>query len=575
MPTSLRFQIRGDTAEGWATKNPKLLNREIGYDSTTRRLKVGDGSKLWNDLAFLPPDVIDDLTTGGSGNALSAEQGKVLKGLVDTNASTLSELEERINDVASNGVTVRDDFTHAEANTALSAGRGKVLYETKADKSALTTAVTNLTTQINTKASTTQLTNVETTLRSLINGSKVTVENVLTSTSTVNALSANQGRILKGLIDSSRVTVINNLTTNNTTAALSAAQGRVLKGLIDALTSSKVIVENNLTSTSAVNALSANQGRILKGLIDSSKVTVVNNLTTNNATAALSAAQGQVLKGLIDSSKVTVINNLTTNNTTAALSAAQGKKLNDDLAAIKSKNFRTVTIYTQNVGNGNSYGYNSNDQKNPTHTTLIRKITIPDGVKYVYLSGCGGGGGLGLYQQLLTSGWTAAWVWRYEVQVNKNDVLTLKPGLGGKGITSLSEINAVTSTNKICSRGQDSVVLLNDREILRLAGGKSGANAHAGNQTGESTSTGVLRCNPMFASESILLGYNYDSDGRWKLLPTNTSSPLGDLYQYLRRHVNAMSAPQSMFSPYGVGGTLFNGGHGMIGFLMLEYTVSI
>ena len=214
MPTSLRFQIRGDTAEEWATKNPKLLVREIGYDSTTRRLKVGDGSKLWNDLAFLPPDVIDDLTTGGSGNALSAEQGKVLKGLVDTNASKLSELEERINDVASNGVTVRDDFTHAEANTALSAGRGKVLYETKAEKSALTSAVTSLTTQINTKASTTQLTTLQTNLTNLITSSKVTVEDALTSTSTVNALSANQGRVLKGLVDSSKTELTNLITSS-------------------------------------------------------------------------------------------------------------------------------------------------------------------------------------------------------------------------------------------------------------------------------------------------------------------------------------------------------------------------
>ena len=79
MPTSLRFQIRGDTAEGWATKNPKLLAREIGYDTTTRRLKVGDGSKLWDELEFLPPDVVDDLEAGGSEAALSAEQGKRLR----------------------------------------------------------------------------------------------------------------------------------------------------------------------------------------------------------------------------------------------------------------------------------------------------------------------------------------------------------------------------------------------------------------------------------------------------------------------------------------------------------------
>ena len=182
MPTSIRFQIRGDTADGWSTKNPKLLNREIGYDSTNRRLKVGDGSKQWNDLEFLPPDVINDLTTGGSENALSAEQGKVLKGLID--------------DVASKGITVRDDFTHAESDTALSAGRGKVLYETKAEKTALTTLQTTLTNLINQRATTTQLTDLQTTLTTQINNSKISVVNNLTSTSASSALSAYQGKVL-------------------------------------------------------------------------------------------------------------------------------------------------------------------------------------------------------------------------------------------------------------------------------------------------------------------------------------------------------------------------------------------
>jgi hypothetical protein len=63
--------------------------------------------------------------------------------------------------------------------------------------------------------------------------SSVTVENLLTSTSTTNALSANQGKALKAAIDAipaptTPVTVVDALNSNSTTSALSAAQGKAL-----------------------------------------------------------------------------------------------------------------------------------------------------------------------------------------------------------------------------------------------------------------------------------------------------------------------------------------------------------
>lgn len=64
----------------------------------------------------------------------------------------------------------------------------------------------------------------------------VNVIDELTSESTVDALSANQGRVLKGLIDSANgVDVVNNLTSTSETSALSAYQGKVLNDKIDTL----------------------------------------------------------------------------------------------------------------------------------------------------------------------------------------------------------------------------------------------------------------------------------------------------------------------------------------------------
>ena len=96
MANTVRFQLRGDTAANWESKNPVLLRNEPGFDTTNNRLKMGDGSTAWNDLPFLAPEVVDDLITGGSSNVLSAEQGKILKGLVDANTADNLEIKNTI-----------------------------------------------------------------------------------------------------------------------------------------------------------------------------------------------------------------------------------------------------------------------------------------------------------------------------------------------------------------------------------------------------------------------------------------------------------------------------------------------
>lgn len=61
----------------------------------------------------------------------------------------------------------------------------------------------------------------------------ITIENVLNSTSTTNALSANQGKVLNDKINALKIpNVVDNLTSTSTTDALSANQGKVLAGRI-------------------------------------------------------------------------------------------------------------------------------------------------------------------------------------------------------------------------------------------------------------------------------------------------------------------------------------------------------
>lgn len=46
------IQLRRDTSTNWTTKNPILKSGEAGYDTTNKKLKIGDGVTNWNSLAY-------------------------------------------------------------------------------------------------------------------------------------------------------------------------------------------------------------------------------------------------------------------------------------------------------------------------------------------------------------------------------------------------------------------------------------------------------------------------------------------------------------------------------------------
>ncbi len=50
----VRMQQRRDTAAGWTSANSTLLNGELGFETDTKKAKLGDGSTAWNSLAYYP-----------------------------------------------------------------------------------------------------------------------------------------------------------------------------------------------------------------------------------------------------------------------------------------------------------------------------------------------------------------------------------------------------------------------------------------------------------------------------------------------------------------------------------------
>ena len=71
MSTQVKVQIqqRVDTASAWTTANPTLLSGEIGWESDTKKYKIGDGSTAWASLTYAPGS---GGYTAGTGVAISA-----------------------------------------------------------------------------------------------------------------------------------------------------------------------------------------------------------------------------------------------------------------------------------------------------------------------------------------------------------------------------------------------------------------------------------------------------------------------------------------------------------------------
>lgn len=49
---AVRFQLRRGTASQWTSANTTLLAGEVGFETDTRRFKVGDGTTAWTSLAY-------------------------------------------------------------------------------------------------------------------------------------------------------------------------------------------------------------------------------------------------------------------------------------------------------------------------------------------------------------------------------------------------------------------------------------------------------------------------------------------------------------------------------------------
>lgn len=118
-----KIQLRRDTAANWTAQNPILSEGEIGYDSTNKQLRVGDGTTNWLALPGIYTGAVIDLsdysTTAEMNTAIAAAQPD-LSGYATTqnvsdavngisigyDSKTLDDYVEQVNVASSNSITV-------------------------------------------------------------------------------------------------------------------------------------------------------------------------------------------------------------------------------------------------------------------------------------------------------------------------------------------------------------------------------------------------------------------------------------------------------------------------------------
>lgn len=114
-----KIQLRRGTAAQWIAANPILADGEMGIESDTRKVKVGDGTTAWNSLGYnLLGDVADDAVTTAKilNNAVTEPK-------IANNAVTQSKLASTLS-----GITVCTSTTRPA-----SPFEGQSIYETDTD----------------------------------------------------------------------------------------------------------------------------------------------------------------------------------------------------------------------------------------------------------------------------------------------------------------------------------------------------------------------------------------------------------------------------------------------------------
>jgi hypothetical protein len=114
-----KIQIRRGLASSWSYENPTLASGEIGLETDTNYLKIGNGSSQWSSLPYFALPVI----TSASSSLVDYidDQISALVDLSPGTLDTLNELAAAINDDPAFFTSISNSIVSASANAFISA----------------------------------------------------------------------------------------------------------------------------------------------------------------------------------------------------------------------------------------------------------------------------------------------------------------------------------------------------------------------------------------------------------------------------------------------------------------------
>jgi hypothetical protein len=139
------IQVKRGTASSWTSANTVLAAGEIGFETDTKKMKVGDGSTAWNSLSYTVTDGDISGVTAGTGLSGGGSSGSVTVSLDTTSQyvvpsqSTHSGKYLTTDGTTSSWGTV-DLSGYAPKNLTLNAQTGTTYTFVLADNSKLVTA---------------------------------------------------------------------------------------------------------------------------------------------------------------------------------------------------------------------------------------------------------------------------------------------------------------------------------------------------------------------------------------------------------------------------------------------------
>jgi len=90
MARDAQIQMRRDTAANWTSTNPTLAAGEVGFETDTYSIKIGDGSSTWNNLIYTSAPFV--ASYGSSGNYWFPSSGASVAAATLNNTMSLAAM---------------------------------------------------------------------------------------------------------------------------------------------------------------------------------------------------------------------------------------------------------------------------------------------------------------------------------------------------------------------------------------------------------------------------------------------------------------------------------------------------